>query len=51
MTPEPPYERVTLPKRFRDVPYDELPPAIKARVDRAYPPPEPPAPEPEPAAG
>ena len=33
--PVPPYEGVQLPERFRQTPYDELPPGLKIKVDRA----------------
>lgn len=38
MTAQPPYENVTkMPERFRNVPYENLPPAIKTKVDAQEP--------------
>ncbi len=44
-TPQPPYMGVPMPERFRLVPYDELPAAVRRQIDRygaatADPPPE-----------
>lgn len=33
--PEPPYEGVQMPLRFRDMAYADLPPAMRQRVDAA----------------
>lgn len=32
-TSTPPYEGIQIPERFRNVVYNQLPPAIKAKVD------------------
>lgn len=42
--PQPPYDGVPLPRRFRDVPFDQLPMGLQARV-RMF------APVPAPASG